>query len=158
MQKFSFLILLLLSVNISYAQINSPQASPRQTLLQKVGLVDVKIDYSRPSKRDRNIFGDVVPFNEVWRTGANQATTISFSDDVKVNSELLKAGEYFLYSIPDSEKEGLNLIFYEKNRNWGALKEIDESKVLLDVFSSFVSLPFTVETFTISINNISNKG
>lgn len=158
MQKFSFLILLLLSVNISYAQINSPQASPRQTVLQKVGLVDVKIDYSRPSKRDRNIFGDVVPFNEVWRTGANQATTISFSDDVKVNSELLKAGEYFLYSIPDSEKEGLNLIFYEKNRNWGALKEIDESKVLLNVFSSFVSLPFTVETFTISINNISNKG
>ena len=104
MQKFFFLILLLLSLNISYAQINSPQASPRQTLLQKVGLVDVKIDYSRPSKRDRNIFGDVVPFNEVWRTGANQATTISFSDDVKVNSELLKAGEYFLYSIPDSEK------------------------------------------------------
>ena len=58
MQKFFFLILLL-SLNISYAQINSPQASPRQTLLQKVGLVDVKIDYSRPSKRDRNIFGDV---------------------------------------------------------------------------------------------------
>ena len=69
MQKFFFLILLLLSLNISYAQINSPQASPRQTVLQKVGLVDVKIDYSRPSKRDRNIFGDVVPFNEVWRTG-----------------------------------------------------------------------------------------
>ena len=77
---------------------------------------------------------------------------------MKVNSELLKAGEYFLYSIPDSEKEGLNLIFYEKNRNWGALKEIDERKVLLNVFSSFVSLPFIVETFTISINNISNKG
>jgi len=75
-----------------------------------------------------------------------------------VNSKLLNAGEYFLYSIPDSEKNGLSLIFYEKNKNWGALKKIDENKVLLNVFSSFVTLPFTVETFTISINNISNNG
>ena len=158
MQKYIITFLILLICNLSLAQISSPQASPRSKIFQKVGLVDISIDYSRPSKKERKIFGNIVPYDEVWRTGANQATAISFSEDVKVNSKLLKAGEYFLYSIPDSEKNGLSLIFYEKNKNWGALKEIDENKVLLNVFSSFVTLPFTIETFTISINNISNNG
>ena len=131
MQKYIITFLILLICNLSLAQISSPQASPRSKIFQKVGLVDISIDYSRPSKKERKIFGNIVPFDEVWRTGANQATAISFSEDVKVNSKLLKAGEYFLYSIPDSEKNGLSLIFYEKNKNWGALKEIDENKVLL---------------------------
>ena len=89
MQKFIFSILILLIINYSFSQVQSPIPSPRAKIAQKVGLVNINLDYSRPSKKGRIIFGNLVPFNQIWRTGANQATTISFSDDVKINNQLL---------------------------------------------------------------------
>lgn len=157
MKKKSFLILLtLIIVTSSFAQLKSPNASPRSNISQIIGLVSVNLDYSRPSKKSREIFGGLVPYNKIWRTGANNPTTISFSDYVKINNQLISAGEYHLYSVPTEST--LDLVIYEKTDAWGSLPTFDKSKVIARVTSDFIDLPNTVETFTISFENISNNG
>ena len=157
MKKKSFLILLtLIIVKSSFAQLKSPNASPRSNISQIIGLVSVNLDYSRPSKKSREIFGALVPYNKIWRTGANNPTTISFSDYVKINNQLISAGEYHLYSVPTEST--LDLVIYEKTDAWGSLPTFDKSKVIARVSSDFIDLPNTVETFTISFENISNNG
>ena len=147
---------LFLSTFFSYAQLQAPVASPRAKISQKVGLVDINLDYSRPSKKGREIFGGLVPFNKIWRTGANNPTTISFSDDVKINNQLVMQGEYHVYSIPT--KTNLDLIIYEKTEAWGSLSKFDESLIKARVTAELREQDFFHETFTISINNISNNG
>ena len=156
MKKITSLFLTFLLFQFSYAQLQSPVASPRAKVSQKVGLVNINLDYSRPSKKGRTIFGNLVPFNQIWRTGANQATTISFSDDVKINNQLVEKGEYHVYSVPRESK--LDLVIYEKTDAWGSLKSFDESLIKARVSSDFYDLPFAVETFTISFGDISNAG
>jgi tetratricopeptide (TPR) repeat protein len=157
MKKKSFLILLtLIIVKSSFAQLKSPNASPRSNISQIIGLVSVNLDYSRPSKKSREIFGGLVPYNKIWRTGANNPTTISFSDYVKINNQLISAGKYHLYSVPTEST--LDLVIYEKTDAWGSLPTFDKSKVIARVSSDFIDLPNTVETFTISFENISNNG
>ena len=157
MKKKSFLILLtLIIVKSSFAQLKSPNASPRSNISQIIGLVSVNLDYSRPSKKSREIFGGLVPYNKIWRTGANNPTTISFSDYVKINNQMISAGEYHLYSVPTEST--LDLVIYEKTDAWGSLPTFDKSKVIARVSSDFIDLPNTVETFTISFENISNNG
>ena len=157
MKKKSFLILLtLIIVKSSFAQLKSPNASPRSNISQIIGLVSVNLDYSRPSKKSREIFGGLVPYNKIWRTGANNPTTISFSDYVKINNQLISAGEYHLYSVPTEST--LDLVIYEKTDAWGSLPTFDKSKVVARISSDFIDLPNTVETFTISFENISNNG
>jgi tetratricopeptide (TPR) repeat protein len=157
MKKKSFLLLLsLIIVTSSFAQLKSPNASPRSNISQIIGLVSVNLDYSRPSKKSREIFGGLVPYNKIWRTGANNPTTISFSDYVKINNQLISAGEYHLYSVPTEST--LDLVIYEKTDAWGSLPTFDKSKVIARVSSDFIDLPNTVETFTISFENISNNG
>ena len=157
MKKKSFLLLLsLVIVTSSFAQLKSPNASPRSNITQIIGLVSVNLDYSRPSKKSREIFGGLVPYNKIWRTGANNPTTISFSDYVKINNQLISAGEYHLYSVPTEST--LDLVIYEKTDAWGSLPTFDKSKVIARVSSDFIDLPNTVETFTISFENISNNG
>lgn len=87
----------------AFSQISTPRPSPNCTLQQQIGLTDVSIVYSRPSVKDRVIFGDVVPYGKNWRFGANALTKISFSDDVKVQGKELKAGEYVIVAIPSKE-------------------------------------------------------
>ena len=157
MKKKSFLLLLsLIIVTSSFAQLKSPNASPRSNISQIIGLVSINLDYSRPSKKSREIFGGLVPYNRIWRTGANNPTTISFSDYVKINNQLISAGEYHLYSVPTEST--LDLVIYEKTDAWGSLPTFDKSKVIARVSSDFIDLPNTVETFTISFENISNNG
>ena len=157
MKKKSCLLLLsLIIVTSSFAQLKSPNASPRSNISQIIGLVSVNLDYSRPSKKSREIFGALVPYNKIWRTGANNPTTISFSDYVKINNQLISAGEYHLYSVPTEST--LDLVIYEKTDAWGSLPTFDKSKVIARVSSDFIDLPSTVETFTISFENISNNG
>ena len=157
MKKKSFLLLLsLIIVTSSFAQLKSPNASPRSNISQIIGLVSVNLDYSRPSKKSREIFGGLVPYNKIWRTGANNPTTISFSDYVKINNQLISAGEYHLYSVPTEST--LDLVIYEKTDAWGSLPTFDKSKVIARLSSDFIDLPNTVETFTISFENISNNG
>ena len=78
--------LLLFTGYFAFSQINTPRVSPATKVEQMVGLTELKLEYSRPSMRGREIFGNLVPFNKIWRTGANNPTTISFSDDVKINN------------------------------------------------------------------------
>ena len=156
MKKIISFLFTILLFQFSYTQLQSPVASPRAKVSQIVGLVNINLDYSRPSKKGRTIFGNIVPFDQIWRTGANQATSISFSDDVKINNQLVEAGEYHVYSVP--RENSLDLVIYKKTDAWGSLKSFDETLIKARVTSDFYDLPFSIETFTISFGDISNAG
>ncbi len=101
----------------AFAQFEAPQPSPKATLAQRVGLTDMTISYSRPSVKGRVIWGELVPFDKVWRTGANSATTITFSDDVTVEGQKLAAGTYSIFTIPG--KDEWTVIFNNDVKLWG---------------------------------------
>ena len=88
----------------AHAQLKTPAPSPTQTIRQDFGLSSIELSYSRPGMKNRKIFGDLVPFGKVWRTGANQATTISFGDEVTIGDVKIPAGKYGLLSIPDEDQ------------------------------------------------------
>jgi hypothetical protein len=96
-----------------------PQASPSSKLIQKVGLTDVTVDFSRPSTKGRKIFGELVPFGQVWRTGANGATVLTFSTEVSISGTKVPAGSYALYSIPG--KSSWTMILSKNTKLWGAI-------------------------------------
>jgi hypothetical protein len=99
--KYLFsIIAICCSATVSLAQLNLPSASPDQALKQQVGFTELEIKYSRPSARGRVVFGELVPFNEIWRTGAHDATTITFSDSVEINGVNIPADTFSLFSIP----------------------------------------------------------
>ena len=105
MNKFFLHVLSVFFCTSALAQIQMPPASPTFELKGTVGLTEVKLIYSRPSARGRSVAGDLIPYNEVWRTGANASTKISFSTDVKLNGNPLPAGTYALYSLFTEEEE-----------------------------------------------------
>jgi len=109
------------------AQLDLPRPSPKATVEQTVGLTDVTIAYCRPSVRGRVIWGELVPYGQVWRTGANEATTITFADDVTVDGNKLAAGTYGLFTIPG--KDEWTVIFNRGAKQWGAYsyKESDDA-------------------------------
>ena len=146
---FSFLIILCFTVE---AQMPTPQSSPKSKLVQQVGLTEVTIEYSRPSARGRKIFGELAPFASHWRTGANQNTLLSFSDDVLISGKPLHAGTYALYSMP--EKESWTLYFYEDTTNWGLPSPWDEEKIALSQKASVIKISH-VESFAISLEELS---
>lgn len=132
-----------------------PAPSQHATLTQRVGLTDVSIDYSRPDKRGREIFGGLVPYGKVWRTGANQPTKIKLSDAVKVNGQDLPAGEYALYTIP-AENEW-TIIFSKNTKLWGAYGYKPDADALR-VTVKPIALADTVETFTIGFADLKDDG
>lgn len=152
--KRVLLVLLMFSGALMTAQIQTPAASPAGKIEQKVGLTDVSVEYSRPGMNGRTIFGDLVPYGQIWRTGANANTKITFSDDVKIDGKELKKGSYSIYTIPS--EDSWQVIFYNTTDNWGVPQEWDESKVALKATAEVEKLPFDVETFTILINNLEN--
>lgn len=149
----SIAIILCLTFSVS-AQIETPAPSPFGKIEQKVGLTDVSVEYSRPGMRGRTIFGDLVPYGEIWRTGANANTKITFSDDVKINGKELKKGTYAIYTIPN--KESWEVIFYSKSDNWGVPQDWDESKVAVKATAKTMEMPMKMETFTIVIDDLKN--
>lgn len=127
-----------------------PSPSPLSTLKQRVGLTDIEIAYSRPSARGRPIFGGLVPFNEVWRTGANARTRLSFSTPVKLNGTDIPAGDYSLFTIP-GETEWTVIINKDiKSSPFDYQASNDVARFTAPV----VNLPEHIETFTIVINAI----
>jgi len=134
------------------AQIKTPQPSPAAKMEQVVGLTDVKVEYSRPAMRGRTIFGDLVPYGEVWRTGANANTKITFSDDVTIGGKELKKGTYALYTIPNATS--WDVIFYSDATNWGNPAKWDESKVALKNTVEVYKLPMKIETFTMTFDDV----
>ncbi|MEY2868832.1 MAG: hypothetical protein RIR01_1295, partial [Bacteroidota bacterium] len=122
---------------------------------QVVGLTDVEIVYSRPSARGRSVLGNLVPFGQLWRTGANENSTISFSDDVVINGKTLKKGKYALFTVPNVQS--WDIIFYTAIDNWGTPKDFDEAKVALKATVNDEALTKPVETFTLAINNLTTN-
>jgi hypothetical protein len=155
MKKVVLLIALLLSSLTFQSQILTPQPSPKCVLNQMVGLTDVEIEYSRPGLKGRNIFGDLVPFGKVWRTGANSNTTISFSEDVVIDGKTLKKGKYALFTLP--KVESWEVIFYSKTDNWGTPEDWNEADVALRASVVPQMLNKNVENLTIDINNLDNN-
>ena len=115
---FKNLLFIILASSTSFAQINTPAASPSTTLSQTLGLTKISLDYSRPSVKGRKIFGDLVPYGKVWRTGANKITSIKFDDEVYVHGAVMKAGSYGLYTIPG--KSEWTIIFNRDDKQWGS--------------------------------------
>jgi len=105
---------------------DEPRTSPNATVSQTIGTTDITITYGRPAINDRDIFGGLVPYNQVWRTGANESTALVVSDDVMIEGNKLEAGTYSLYTIPG--KDSWTIIINSK-LSWGT--QYDKSK---DVF------------------------
>lgn len=141
----------------TYAQIETPAPSPSAKFEQKVGLTDITIEYSRPSVKGRTIFGDLEPYGGMWRTGANKNTVITFSDDVTIAGQDVKAGSYAMFTKLNSAKKW-DVIFYNDTNNWGTPQEWDDSKVVATANVDVMQIPFSVETLTIDINNITTSG
>ncbi|MBC7774209.1 MAG: DUF2911 domain-containing protein [Phycisphaerae bacterium] len=158
MKKLLFLTALLAVFTTANAQIKTPAPSPTGKVSQEVGLSKVDIEYSRPSAKGRKVFGDLVPFGTMWRTGANASTKITLSDDVKVAGMPLPKGTYALYTIP-GEKEW-TIIFYKNTTFWGAPepKDFKEEDVQARFTVASILIRDWVETFTLSINNLRNNG
>ena len=149
--------LLLFTVNLSFSQINTPRVSPASEVKQMVGLTEIEIEYSRPSMRGREVFGNLVPFGKVWRTGADNSTKISFDTDVIISGKTIQSGTYSIFSIPN--KESWEIILYSDVELWGVPRDWSENKI---VFSSMFDVKKlkksnTVETFTISFNDLTNN-
>jgi hypothetical protein len=110
------------------ADLKLPRVSQKGQVMQTVGLTDVAITYSRPGVKGRVIWGGLVPYDKVWRTGANEATAITFSTDVKVNGQPLQAGTYSLHTIP--AKDEWTVIFNTEVDQWGSYAYNDSSDAL----------------------------
>ena len=136
------------------AQIKTPAPSPAAKLEQVVGLTDVSIEYSRPSMRGRTIYGDLVPYGKLWRTGANLRTKVTFSDDVTVGGKSLKAGSYAILTIPQAKT--WEVIFYTEHAGGGAPAKLDETKVAARVNAQVEMMPMDIQSFTISIDDVTN--
>ena len=147
----TFICSLSLSVN---AQIKSPQPSTSQTVTQTVGLTNIELSYSRPSMRERNIFGELVPYGKMWRTGANKNTTITFDKDVTIGSKEVKAGTYAIFTKPNAQS--WEVYFYSDTSNWGTPAAWENEKVVASIKANVVAMPMEVETFTISFDAITN--
>ncbi len=147
-----FAFLLGVSVSAS-AQIKMPAPSPLSTLTQEVGLLEVKITYSRPSAKGRKIMGELVPYGKSWRTGANSSTKINFSEDATVEGKAVPAGEYAMFSIP-GENEWTIILHKDVNLmgTGGENYSQKDEAARFTVKSSKLSEP--VETFTIAVGDI----
>ncbi|MRG44530.1 DUF2911 domain-containing protein [Chitinophaga sp. SYP-B3965] len=151
-QFLSAVAVCLLTASASMGQgIKTPAASPTQTIKQQFALSAVEVTYSRPLAKGRTIMGDLVPYDKLWRTGANNPTKITFGEDVKLNGQAVPAGSYALYTVPS--KTGWEIIINDGLKNWGVdgyKKEND----LVRFQTESQKLPFAVESFMIMFENV----
>ncbi len=132
-----------------------PAASPAGTLKQRVGLTDIEVDYSRPGVKDRTIFGGIVPYGQVWRTGANQATRLTFSTPVKLEGHEIPAGTYALFTIPGENE--WTIIINKSANQWGAFQYNEKDDVVRFKVTPVVLTDTRIETFTIEFNHIRDE-
>jgi tetratricopeptide (TPR) repeat protein len=152
-KKISLSLMALAMAFISQAQtVKVPAPSPLQTLKQNFALSEITIEYSRPSARGRAVYGDVVPFGKVWRTGANGSTKITFGEDVKVEGKAVKAGTYALYSIPG--KDSFTFMLYKDLKLGGDVANYNAENELIRFAVKSSKLTEKVETFTMNVADI----
>ncbi len=132
MKKFNTLVLLLsfliISIGVNAQEDKATRPSPPATAMNSVNGLDIKIDYSQPAVKGRKVWGELVKYDEVWRTGANEATTIEFSRDVKISGETVPAGKYALFTIPS--KDSWTVILNSEANQWGAYKYNKDNDVM----------------------------
>jgi hypothetical protein len=153
MKNFQILIVFTLSLLISsqvFGQIQTPAPSPGAKATQTVGLTEITLEYSRPGVKDREIFGGLVPYGEIWRTGANLATTISFDKDVKVGGQDVKAGKYAVLTVPNKDEWKFMLYTYQE-RGFGAYVEKDPT---VSFTAKADTWDMSVWSFTMAIQNV----
>jgi hypothetical protein len=156
MKKLIVVLSLMLVATTAMAQIEAPQPSPSAKAMQTVGLTEVTLEYSRPAKRGRAIFGELVPFDKLWRTGANSNSMITFSDDVKFAGTDVKAGTYAVYTKPG--KKEWTVMLYNDTSNWGNPKTWDENKVVATATVETKKINNEVESWTMAINEVTMEG
>jgi hypothetical protein len=147
---FSFVFIALM--NIASAQtLRTPAPSSTQTIRQDFGLGNVELNYSRPSAKGRKVMGDLVPFGNVWRTGANNATVITFSDEVTIGQKKVPAGKYGLLTIPDKDKW---TIIITKQQDVTSPADYKQESDVVRVEAKPVALKDHVETFTMQFADV----
>ncbi len=153
-KKIPVLLLFVGLISTVNAQIQTPQPSPSTKIEQIVGLTKVNLEYSRPAMRGRTIFGGLVPYGKVWRTGANANTKITFGHDVTVDGQELKKGSYAIYTIPG--ETSWEVLFYSDSNNGGVPREWDDAKVAAKTTVPVRKMSFKIESFTISFDDLSS--
>ena len=151
-KSISLALIILISSNAIAQQLKVPAASPLQTVKQAFGLSEITIEYSRPSVKGRVIFGDVVPFGKIWRTGANSTTKITFGDDVKVEGIDVKAGTYGFYTIPNADS--WEIMLYKDLTLGGNVANYKIENEVLRVKVKPTVLGNKVETFTMGLADV----
>jgi hypothetical protein len=158
MKVFKKLFLpLVLAVSFSISSTNAqtlktPAPSPLQTIKQNFGIGEVSLEYSRPSVKNRVIFGDVVPYGKMWRTGANASTKITIGEDTKIENTPVPAGTYAIYTIPGAET--WEIMFYKDLTLGGDVASYKKENEVLRITEKVTQLPNKVETFTINFADI----
>jgi hypothetical protein len=151
MKKIIFAFVSLLMISAADAQLKTPAPSPTQTVKQDFGLASIELSYSRPGVKGRKIFGDLVPFGNVWRTGANQATTLDFAEEVMIGGVTVPAGKYGLLTIPDKDKWTL---IVTKQLDVTSPSAYKQDQDVVRVTASPMKLKDNVESFTIQFANV----
>lgn len=151
MKKILFTAIAALSLVISDAQLRTPAPSPSQTIKQDFGLSSVELSYSRPAMKGRKIFGDLVPFGKVWRTGANNATTLTFGEEVTIGGTKVPAGKYGLLTIPD-KKSWTIIISKQTDVTSPAAYKQDQDVVRVE--AKTMEMNSTMESFTIQFADV----
>lgn len=151
MRKLLLTAVACISLFIADAQLRTPAPSPTQTIKQDFGLGSIELSYSRPGIKGRKVFGDLVPYGKVWRTGANQATTISFADDVTIGGKPVKAGKYGLLTIPDKRNW---TIVISKQLDVTSPAQYKQDQDVVRVEAKTMDMDDAMETFTMQFANI----
>ena len=148
-------LLLIMSAVTFQAQIKTPAPSPSAKIEQAIGLSDVSVDYSRPAMRGRTIYGDLVPYGKLWRTGANMRTKFTTSTDLSIEGKDLKKGSYAILTVPN--KDTWDVIFYTEYKAGGAPSTLDESKVAAKVTVKAHAMNNSMENFTFGFGELSDS-
>jgi len=135
-------------------QLTTPQPSPTANIKQNFALSNIEISYSRPGVKGRKIFGDLVPFGNVWRTGANNATTITFGEDVTIGGKKVAAGKYGLLTIPNATEW---TIIITKQLDVTSPSAYKQDQDVVRVTAKPATTPFTIETFMITVDDIKSN-
>ncbi len=149
------LCLLMASSALQAQSLKMPAPSPTQTLKQNFGLGDISIEYSRPLVRGRVIFGDLVPYGKIWRTGANAATKISFSEDVTFGGQAVKAGTYALYTIPG--KTNWTIMLYKDLNLGGNVAQYNNENEVVRIQQKVHYNERSIESFTIALAKVKSN-
>ena len=132
------------------AQIKTPQPSPTASITQKVGVSNISVEYSRPGAKEREIFGGLVSYEKMWRTGANKATKITFDENCVFGGAKIKKGSYSLFTIPG--KKEWTVVLNENTELWG-VGEYDKEKQVCSIVAKVIETKDFTESFTIDFGN-----